>query len=109
MGNQVTDDFFILSQQALGCGMLVGGQDSIAVLMYQVGEIAKCSVYSEVAVNSECPSDSRLYDRLMGPALADTLMQVQLIAHEYNFNFDDLLKDGVERFKQRIHDRGGDA
>lgn len=107
MGSQV--NFYDLISKALGTGMLVGGNDTLAVLMYQVGEISKCQVYAEVAINAEDIVSARLYDRLLEPALADTLLQLQLIAHAYGLDFNALIEDGVERFKQRIRDRGGDA
>lgn len=92
-----------LARAAKETGMLVGGCETTTVLEYQTGEVCKCVVY---AATRE-PEDAKLYIKLLQPAIADATMQLRLLCAEYGFDFFELVGDGIENFKRRIRDRGG--
>jgi len=94
-----------LIDEAKATGMLVGVMETPVVLMYEVGEIAKCIVYRQVAQNAEDAQEAEIYRKLLSPAIADAVFQLRLLAELTGINYPTLCAMGRERFEQRIADR----
>jgi hypothetical protein len=71
-------------------------QRTITVLTYQLGDMAKCSIYRE-----SFPSSHWAYTSELRLAMADAITMIRLLCEQEGFDFLELQSDGTERFIER--------
>lgn len=72
-------------------------EDTFEVLVYEVGDIAKCIHHMR-----NFPKDRRLYRAELGKALSDGLVQLHLLCEWYGFDAEVLLRRGRENLTIRL-------
>ncbi len=79
-----------------------GVYQRLSVMMYQLGHLSHGLVYAEHSMDRKAKSTSNAYRAEARLALCDLVTQCRLISEEQDWNWDIVVADGEERFRERM-------
>lgn len=78
-------------------------RETLNIITYELGDLHKCVVYSE----TRYPHLKEAYMAEAKIALADIITQTRLLAEMLGADFETLMVDGEERFRERMEEMHG--
>lgn len=75
-------------------------EDTLEVLIYEIGDVAKCIHHARTF-----PESKDAYIAELSKALSDAITQIRILCEWYDFSFAELLQNGYEDFIQMLKER----